>query len=130
MVEYLLKRGASVTIVGHHQQTVFNFLGSDPVWTAGFTTPSDEEWGRQILKLCEDKKSLDDENITAQPLMAAVMSGTLKGEVLIQSGEDVNAISPIVGSGNDGQTPLWLLVSWVMLKLSAFCLRLCKRVNQ
>ena len=107
MVEYLLKRGASVTIVGHHQQTVFNFLGSDPVWTAGFTTPSDEEWGRQILKLCEDKKSLDDENITAQPLMAAVMSGDVeKVKSLIQSGEDVNAISPIVGSGNDGQTPL------------------------
>jgi ankyrin repeat protein len=107
MVRFLLQRGASVTIVGHHQQTVFNFLGSDPIWTAGFTTPSDEAWGRDISKLCEEKRDADQRHIDEQPLMAAVMAGDLVVvKDLIQTGADVNAISPIIGSGNDGQTPL------------------------
>lgn len=107
MVRFLLQRGASVTIVGHHQQTVFNFLGTDPVWTAGFTTPSDEAWGRDILKLCEEKRDADQRHIAEQPLMAAVMAGDVAAvKDLIQKGVDVNALSPIIGSGNDGQTPL------------------------
>jgi len=107
MVRFLLQRGASVTIVGHHQQTVFNFLGTDPIWTAGFTTPSDEAWGRDIFQLCEEKRDADQRHINEQPLMAAVMAGDLVVvKELIQNGADVNAISPIIGSGNDGQTPL------------------------
>jgi len=107
MVRFLLRRGASITIVGHHQQTVYNFLGTDPVWTAGFTTPSDEAWGKEILKLCEEKHDADQRQIAEQPLMAAVMSGDVVAvKELIQKGADVNALSPIIGSGNDGQTPL------------------------
>ena len=107
MVRFLLERGASVTIVGHHQQTVFNFLGSDPVWTAGFTTPSDETWGKEILELCLDKKSKDEKIISSQLLMSAVMNGDIsKVKDLINLGVDVNELSPIIGSGNDGQTPL------------------------
>jgi uncharacterized protein len=107
MVRFLLQRGASVAIVGHHQQTVFNFLGTDSIWTAGFTTPSNEAWGRDILKLCEEKRNADQYYIDEQPLMAAVMAGDLVVvKELIHNGADVNAISPIIGSGNDGQTPL------------------------
>jgi ankyrin repeat protein len=107
MVKYLLEKGASVNIIGHHQQTVFNFLGNDPVWTAGFTTPSDEAWGRDILEMCNQKKEDDNKAVENQPLMAAVMSNDIKTvENLINSGVDVNEQSPIIGSGNDGQTPL------------------------
>lgn len=107
MVRFLLDRGASVTIVGHHQQTVFNFLGTDPVWTAGFTTPSDEIWGKEILQLCLDKKSKDEKIISSQVLMSAVMAGDIpKVKDLISHGVDVNEASPVIGSGNDGQTPL------------------------
>ncbi|WP_411826639.1 ankyrin repeat domain-containing protein [Luteolibacter sp. AS25] len=107
MVKFLLSRGASVNIVGHHQQTVFDFLGTEPVWTAGFTTPSDEAWGRDILQLCLDKKAQDEQIIASQKLMAAVGAGDLdEVKKLIAAGVDVNEKTPVVGSGNDGQTPL------------------------
>lgn len=107
MAKFLLSRGASVTIIGHHQQSVFDFLGEKPVWTAGFTAPSDEPWGREILELCLAKKKQDEETIAGQTLMAAVVAGDL-GQVntLIAAGVDVNEKSPVIGSGNDGQTPL------------------------
>jgi len=107
MVKFLLSRGASVTIVGHHQQTVFNFLGTEKVWTAGFTAPSDEAWGREILEMCEAKRVQDQAIIDSQPLMSAVISGDLAlVKSLISQGADVNEKSPVIGSGNDGQTPL------------------------
>ncbi|MEB3289784.1 MAG: ankyrin repeat domain-containing protein [Leptolyngbya sp.] len=107
MVKFLLSRGASVTIVGHHQQTVFNFLGEEKVWTAGFTAPSSEAWGREILELCEAKRSQDQDIIDSQKLMSAVMAGDLSTvKSLIVQGIDVNEKSPVIGSGNDGQTPL------------------------
>lgn len=107
MVKFLLSRGASVTIVGHHHQTVFNFLGPEKVWTAGFTAPSDESWGSEILELCEAKRSQDQRIIDSQKLMSAVMANDLATvEELIRKGVDVNEKSPVIGSGNDGQTPL------------------------
>lgn len=107
MVKFLLSRGASVTIVGHHQQTVFNFLGAEKVWTAGFTAPSDEAWGRDILELCEAKRKQDEAGVAAQKLMSAAASGNLaEVKSLIAQGVDVNEKSPVIGSGNDGQTPL------------------------
>lgn len=107
MVKFLLSRGASVTIIGHHQQSVFDFLGENKVWTAGFTAPSDESWGKEILELCLAKKKQDEETITSQKLMAAVASGDLdQVNALIAAGADVNQKSPVIGSGNDGQTPL------------------------
>jgi len=107
MVKFLLSRGASVTIVGHHQQTVFSFLGTEKVWTAGFTAPSDEAWGKEILELCEAKRSQDQVIIDSQKLMSAVMLGDLATvKALIAQGIDVNEKSPVIGSGNDGQTPL------------------------
>tara|TARA_A100001011_G_scaffold176510_1_gene185213 strand:- start:20660 stop:21715 length:1056 start_codon:yes stop_codon:yes gene_type:complete len=107
MSKFLLEKGASVNIIGHHQQTVFNFLGTEPVWTAGFTTPSDEAWGREILEMCNEKKLIDNKAVDSQQLMSAVMSNdTKKVESLINSGVNVNEQSPIIGSGNDGQTPL------------------------
>ncbi len=107
MTKFLLARGASVTIIGHHQQSVFDFLGENKVWTAGFTAPSDETWGREILQLCLAKRKQDEDAIAAQKLMAAVAGGHLD-EVnnLIAAGVDVNEKSPVIGSGNDGQTPL------------------------
>jgi uncharacterized protein len=107
MTKFLLSRGASVTIIGHHQQSVFDFLGERKVWTAGFTAPSDEPWGRDILELCLAKKKQDEAAVAAQKLMAAVAAGHLD-EVnnLIAAGVNVDEKSPVIGSGNDGQTPL------------------------
>lgn len=107
MVKFLLDRGASVTIVGHHQQTVFDFLGTEKVWTAGFTAPSDEAWGREVLEMCEAKRAQDQAIIDSQKLMSAVVAGDLSlVNSLIAQGVDVNDKSPVIGSGNDGQTPL------------------------
>ena len=107
MAKFLLSRGASVTIIGHHQQSVFDFLGEEKVWTAGFTAPSDEPWGREILELCLAKQQADERAMAAQSLLAAAMAGDLDSvNRLIASGADVNEKSPVIGSGNDGQTPL------------------------
>jgi ankyrin repeat protein len=107
MAKFLLSQGASVTIIGHHQQSVFDFLGEDQVWTAGFTAPSDEPWGREILELCRAKEQQDVEAVARQTLMAATMAGDLdRVNALIAAGVDVNEKSSVIGSGNDGQTPL------------------------
>lgn len=107
MTKFLLSRGASVTIIGHHQQNVFDFLGKSKVWTAGFTAPSDEPWGKDILELCLAKKKQDEDAVAAQRLMAAVATGQLdEVNKLIAAGVNVNEKSPVIGSGNDGQTPL------------------------
>jgi ankyrin repeat protein len=107
MVKFLLGRGASVLIVGHHQQTVFDFLGEQVVWTAGFTIPSSEDWGKEILDLCNAKKLCDQQLIDSQKLMKATIDNDIQAvKDLISQGVDVNEISPIIGSGNDGQTPL------------------------
>lgn len=107
MARFLLSRGASVTIVGHHQQAVFDFLGEEVAWTAGFTVPSSEPWGREILELCRAKQASDQAAIEQQKLMAAVAANDVATvRELIRQGVDVNEKTPIVGSGNDGQTPL------------------------
>jgi uncharacterized protein len=107
MVAFLLERGAALNILGHHQATVWDFIGQEPRWTAGGTTPDTEAWGHQIRLLLEAKEAQNQAAIAAQPLMKAVMAGNLE-EVkrLIAAGADVNAISPVVASGSDGQTPL------------------------
>ncbi len=107
MVKFLLERGASVLILGHHQQTVFDFLGDQTVWTAGFTIPSNESWGKEILDLCNAKKLKDQQLVDSQKLMQATISNDVESvKNLIAQGVDVNELSPVIGSGNDGQTPL------------------------
>jgi len=107
MVKFLVERGAAVTIKTHYQGTVFDFIGTEVCWTAGFTTPEEENWGRAIRPMLEDKQRRDEQAVNAQSLMQAVLKNDL-AEVkrLIVSGVDVNEVSPVVGSGNDGQTPL------------------------
>lgn len=91
MAKFLLARGASVTIIGSHQQSAFDFLGDEPVWTAGFTAPSDESWGREILESCRAKKHADEQAIAGQALMAAAMARDIDAvNTLIAAGVDVN----------------------------------------
>jgi uncharacterized protein len=107
MVKFLLERGAAITIKTHYQGSVWDFIGREPRWTAGGTTPEKESWGSTIRELLEARQAKDEADVKAQPLMEAVMKNNL-AEVkrLIAAGADVNEESPVVGSGNDGQTPL------------------------
>lgn len=106
MVKFLLDQGASITIRGHHGASVFDFIGKEPRWTAGGTTPELESWGKTIRELLEAKQAADEAN-QQQPLMQAVLKNDLEAvKKLIAEGVDVNEKSPIIGSGNDGQTPL------------------------
>jgi len=107
MVKFLLDRGAALTIKTHYQGSVWDFIGQEPRWTAGGTTPEEESWGRTIREMLEARQAQDEAALKAQPLMQAVLSNNL-AEVkrLIAAGADVNEQSPVVGSGNDGQTPL------------------------
>jgi ankyrin repeat protein len=108
MVEYLLKRGAAIDIKTHlGGATAWDFVGDSVLWTAGFTIPENEAWGREIRKLLEAKKSADEAALAAQALMSAVQAGDLdKVKSLIAAGANVNELSPVLANGNDGQTPL------------------------
>jgi ankyrin repeat protein len=107
MVKFLLDRGAAITIKTHYQGSVWDFIGKEARWTAGGTTPEKESWGSTIRELLERRQAQDEAALKAQPLMQAVLSNNL-AEVkrLIAAGADVNELSPVLGSGNDGQTPL------------------------
>ncbi|MEA2640608.1 MAG: hypothetical protein QOF51_2002 [Chloroflexota bacterium] len=107
MVKFLLERGAALDVRGHHQATVWDFIGDGVLWTAGFTNPEQEQWGASIRAMLETQRTKFETAIQDQPLMQAVQQGNLE-EVrrLIAAGADVNEQSPVVSSGNDGQTPL------------------------
>jgi uncharacterized protein len=107
MVKFLLDRGASLTITGHHGATVWNFIGNEVLWTAGFTNPEQEAWGHAIREMLEEHQRKDEQALNGQVLMLAVQRNDL-AEIkrLIARGVDVNEKSPVLGSGNDGQTPL------------------------
>jgi ankyrin repeat protein/putative intracellular protease/amidase len=101
MVRFLLSRGAIKNIRGHHQASADDFVGDQPTWTAGFTTPNAEWWGKAITAALAAPPPAE------QPLMTAVLAGDLfRIQDLLAAGADVNERSPIVGGGNDGQTPL------------------------
>ena len=107
MVKFLLEQGAIVNIKTHYQGTVYDFIGTGPAWTAGGTTPENEAWGASIRQLLDARVKADEEAVQGQALMQAVLKNDLEGvKKAIADGADVNAKSPVVGSGNDGQTPL------------------------
>jgi len=107
MVKYLLERGAIINIKTHYQGSVWDFIGDEPRWTAGGTTPEEESWGSSIRQMLEEYQAKHEAAVSAQSLMQAILANNVE-EVkrLIAEGADVNEKSPIVGSGNDGQTPL------------------------
>jgi uncharacterized protein len=107
MVAFLLERGASIAIRTHYQGSVWDFIGKEPRWTAGGTTPESEAWGKWIREMLEAKQAADEKAVQKQPLMQAVLNNDL-GMVkrLIAAGADVNEKSPVVAGPNDGQTPL------------------------
>jgi ankyrin repeat protein len=108
MVRYLLQRGAAIGVKTHLDgATAWDFVGTDVRWTAGFTVPENETWGRQIRELLEQQKQRDERAVAGQDLMRAVQAGDL-AEVrkAIEAGADVNEKSPVLATGNDGQTPL------------------------
>lgn len=107
MARFLLEQGAAITITTHYQGTVWDFIGTEPRWTAGGTTPEQESWGKTIRELLEARQKADDEAVQTQVLMDAVLGNDLDGVLkAIADGADVNAKSPVVGGPNDGQTPL------------------------
>ena len=108
MVRFLLARGAALEIKTHlGGATVWDFVGDSVLWTAGFTNPEKEAWGREIRALLEERKRADEAALGGQKLMAAVQAGDVAAvRELIAAGADVNAKSPVVANGNDGQTPL------------------------
>jgi uncharacterized protein len=108
MVSYLLERGASIDVKTHlGGATAWDFVGDDVLWTAGFTNPEKEVWGRQIRELLEEQKRKDEAKLAKQGLISAVQSGDLNlVQSLIAAGTDVNEKSPVLVNGNDGQTPL------------------------
>jgi uncharacterized protein len=107
MVKFLLERGAAVSITTHYGGTVWDFIGDEVRWTAGFTTPEQEDWGRSIRLLLEGAQQAEGAVVDGQALMRAVQ-GNDAGNVkrLLADGVDVNERSPVVGGPNDGQTPL------------------------
>jgi ankyrin repeat protein/putative intracellular protease/amidase len=101
MVRFLLSRGAIKNIPGHHQALAKDFIGDQPTWTAGFSTPNAEWWGKAITTALAGAPPAE------QPLMSAVLNGDVnRVHDLVATGADVNELSPIIGGGNDGQTPL------------------------
>jgi ankyrin repeat protein len=108
MVRYLLERGAAIDVKTHlGGATAWDFIGDDVLWTAGFTNPEREAWGRQIRELLEEQKKKDERALAKQKLMAAVQAGDLDAvRRAIAAGADVNEKSPVLVNGNDGQTPL------------------------
>ena len=107
MVKFLLDQGAALTIKTHYQGSVWDFIGKEPRWTAGGTTPEEESWGTSIREMLEARQQADEEAIQQQLLMQAVLKNDLTAvKRLIAEGADVNEKSPVVGGPNDGQTPL------------------------
>lgn len=108
MVRYLLSRGAAIEIKTHlGGATAWDFIGEGVRWTAGFTEPEAESWGRQIRELLEQQRRQDEAVLARQKLMAAVQAGNLATvQQLIADGVDINEKSPELANGNDGQTPL------------------------
>jgi ankyrin repeat protein len=108
MVHYLLSRGAAIEIKTHlGGATAWDFVGEGVRWTAGFTDPEAESWGRQVRELLEQQRQQDEAVLAQQTLMAAVQSGDLATvRRLIAEGIDINEKSPVLANGNDGQTPL------------------------
>ena len=108
MVRFLLARGAAIEIKTHlGGASAWDFVGDSVLWTAGFTTPENEAWGRAIRELLEARKKQDDAVLAGQKLMAAVQAGDAAAvRSLIAAGVNVDEKSPVVANGNDGQTPL------------------------
>jgi ankyrin repeat protein len=108
MVKFLLERGAAIDIKTHlGGATAWDFIGNSVQWTAGFSIPEKEAWGREIRQLLEAKKAADAAALASQALMSAVQAGDLdKVKALIAAGANVNEPSPVLANGNDGQTPL------------------------
>jgi uncharacterized protein len=108
MVRFLLARGAATEIKTHlGGASAWDFVGNSVLWTAGFTNPEEEAWGREIRELLEARKKQDDAMLTGQKLMAAVQAGDAAAvRSLIAAGVNVDEKSPVVANGNDGQTPL------------------------
>jgi ankyrin repeat protein len=108
MVRFLLGRGAAIDIKTHlGGASAWDFVGQDVLWTAGFTQPEAENWGRQIRALLEEQRKADEAVVARQRLMSAVQAGDLATvQQLIADGVDVNEKSPVLANGNDGQTPL------------------------
>ena len=108
MVRFLLARGAAIEIKTHlGGASAWDFIGDGVLWTAGFTNPEKEAWGREIRELLEARKKQDEATLGGQKLMASVQAGDVAAVgALIAAGIDVNEKSPVVASGNDGQTPL------------------------
>ena len=108
MVRFLLARGAAIEIKTHlGGASAWDFIGDGVLWTAGFTNPEKEAWGREIRELLEARKRQDEATLGGQKLMTAIQAGDVATvRALIAQGVDVNEKSPVVANGNDGQTPL------------------------
>jgi ankyrin repeat protein len=107
MVKFLLDQGAIIDIQNRVKATVWNFIGNEPNWTAGGTIPEKENWGKLIRTYLEEREKRDKAAVKEQRLMQAVLKNDLAAvKTLIAEGVDVDEKSPVVGSGDDGQTPL------------------------
>jgi ankyrin repeat protein len=108
MVRFLAEKGAAIEIKSHlGGATAWDFIGNEVIWTAGFTNPEHEAWGRDIRALLEMQKTKDEATLAGQKLMAAVQAGDVAAaKAQIAAGADVNLKTPVVANGNDGQTPL------------------------
>src|SRR5215212_3658901 len=63
MVKFLLQQGAATSIKTHYGGTAFDFIGSDVLWTAGFTIPENEAWGKSIREYLEEYKAKADASV-------------------------------------------------------------------
>lgn len=93
MVSVLLSRGAKTTLKTHAGDTPLDFSRRDNL----------REIEAAILAEDERRATL----VKAQTLMAAVVASDLDGvKHALATGADVNEVSPMLGGGNDGHTPL------------------------
>jgi uncharacterized protein len=81
MVRFLLNCGSIKNIPGHHQALATDFVGDQPAWTAGFSIPNSERWGKDITAALVATPPGE------QPLMAAVIAGdAFRVQELIDAG--------------------------------------------
>jgi len=93
MVKFLLSRDAKTTLKTHGGRIPLDFARRDNL----------HEIEAAILTEDERRATL----VKAQALMAAVVANDLDGvRRALASGADVNEVSPMLGGGNDGHTPL------------------------
>lgn len=104
IVGYLLARGARIELKTYYGFTIDDHINYAIKVNQG---PGGKETLGRIKELVQQRRALDDQRIRAQDLNRAVLAGDLSAvRASLQGRMDLEQRYPIVGSFQDGHTPL------------------------